>query len=153
MENTVIDTGMSEGSMSITPEIKSFLSETAKWAKFLAIIGFVGIGFMVLFGLFFSTFMASMSGLGGAEAGMGIIMSIFYLAFAALYFFPTLWLFKFATKMKTALANDNQSFLRESFQNLKKCYQFIGILMAIVLGLYAVGIVIGLLFGGMAAFM
>jgi len=45
--------------LEVSDEIKGFLKETAKWAYLLSILGFVGIGFMVLGGVsisFFSRF-------------------------------------------------------------------------------------------------
>ena len=36
--------------LEIDTQAKAFLNETAKWAKFLAIVGFVLVGFFLLFG-------------------------------------------------------------------------------------------------------
>ena len=36
----------SNKSLIIDNEIKGYLSETANWAKFLAILGYIGLGFM-----------------------------------------------------------------------------------------------------------
>ncbi len=135
----------------ITHDVRMFLQETAKWAKFLSIVGFVMLGFLVIMALFISVFMGAMmsempeAGPFGAMGG-GLI-GVFYILIALIYFFPILYLYRFATKMKTALNNNDQSYLSASFKNLKSCYKFMGIFMIIVLGFYALGIVFAFLMG------
>lgn len=136
------------GGSTLNSEIKSYLAETAKWGYFLSIVGFIGIGFMVLAGLFMGSFMSTL-GMGAAGMINPAIFTVMYLIFAALYFFPVLYLFKFSTKMKVALRSDNEAELTTSFQNLKSLYKFMGILTAIILGLYALIFVFGMISGAM----
>jgi uncharacterized protein DUF5362 len=138
--------------LSIDPTSKAHLSEAAKWAKFLAIVGFILMGLMVLVFIFAGAFWGAMSsGISSGEtitptAGLrGSFQFFFLFAMIALYFFPCLFLFHFANKMKKALAADDQATLNTSFQNLKKFFRFIGILTVIVLALYAVIICVTLL--------
>ncbi len=154
MEHTVIDQNMAEGKMTITPQIKTFLKETAKWGKFLAIVGFIMIGFFVVFAIFAGTIMSGvLSEMSGPSAVSGGMITVIYLLLGLIYFFPVLYLYRFSVKMQTALKNDDQEFLASSFENLKSCYKFMGIFMAVVLGFYGIVLVGGLLFGGIAAFM
>jgi len=145
------------GGVNLTEEIKSYLYETAKWSKFLSILGFVFIGLMAIFMLvMLFAGGAAMSSLGQTGAlttmSMGFVV-IFYGLLIALYFFPTLYLYRFATKMKIALdANDQQS-LSESFMNMKSVFKFWGIFTAIFIGFYAIGILGTLAFGGIGMFM
>ena len=155
MNDGVIDSNVGgDLSLTVTSEIRSYLKEAAKWAYFLSIVGFVMLAFIVVGGIFSATILgSSMSQLsagmpGGGPAIMsGGLMMVVYIAIAALYFFPTLYLYRYAKKMKVALANDDQLFLAESFKNLKSMFKFMGILMAIVLGFYALVIILALLFG------
>ncbi len=155
MNDGVIDSNVGgDHSLTVTSEIRSYLKEAAKWAYFLSIVGFVMLAFIVVGGIFSATILgSSMSQLsagmpGGGPAIMsGGLMMVVYIAIAALYFFPTLYLYRYAKKMKVALANDDQLFLAESFKNLKSMFKFMGILMAIVLGFYALVIILALLFG------
>ena len=159
MNDGVIDSNVGgDLSLTVTSEIRSYLKETAKWAYFLSIVGFVMLAFIVVGGIFSATILgSSMSSLspgmpGGAPVMMsGGLMMVVYLAIAALYFFPTLYLYRYAKKMKVALANDDQLFLAESFKNLKSMFKFMGILMAIILGFYGIIIILGLLFGAFAS--
>lgn len=138
------------GEMRINDRIKSMLAEIAKWAKLLAIVGFIGIGLMVIIGLFAGTMMASLSSLGGdAGPAMGMgggFITFIYLLIAALYFFPILYLYQFATGAQRALASGSESEIEGAFESLRKHYRFLGILMIVMLSLYALSII-----GGLAA--
>lgn len=127
-----------------------YLAETAKWAKFLSIVGFVVCAIMLLAGIFMGTVMGSLSSMGGAAgtfAGAGsVFISIFYVAIAALYFFPCLYLYRFSIAMKTAIQTNEPIQLQASFRNLKSCFRFMGILTIIILSFYALAIVGGGLF-------
>ena len=118
----------------------AYLKETARWAKFMAILGFVFCAVYVLIALFAGSLMARLSTLGGnAGAGTGAaligggLISVIYIMIAVLYFFPCLYLYNFAAKMQTALRANDQDQLNLSFRNLKSCYRFMGILMIIAL--------------------
>jgi Family of unknown function (DUF5362) len=128
----------------------SHLAETAKWSVFLSIVGFVLSGILVVVALFAGTFLGSMnSGLGAAPViGAGLI-TVLYLIIAALYFFMSLFLYRFATKMKAALYSNDQDTLNNSFLNLKNLYKLMGILTVI----YLAFIVLAMIFGIGAALM
>ncbi|MEO1050546.1 MAG: DUF5362 family protein [Bacteroidota bacterium] len=144
LSNILDSTSSSGGGLSINGESKAHLDEIKKWVKFLSILGFIFVGFMVLIALFMGTVFSSL----GADLPLpGILFTFMYLVIAALYFFPILYLFKFSSALKTALASDNEQALAEAFGNLKSHYKFIGILSIIVLGLYALGFFLGLLGG------
>lgn len=134
---------------------KSHLSEAARWAKFLAIIGFIGCGLIALVGVFFGSIFSTLSGgfpsnspygdTYSAASGFGALAAVFYIIIALIYFFPCLFLFRFATKMKTAIASNDQETLNVSFQNLKACFRFIGIVTLVLLCFWVLAFVIGLL--------
>lgn len=158
MESEVLDSHIGGTSaLVVTPEVKAFLKETAKWAKFLAIVGFVMIGLFIVAAVFMSFFMGNMmasmpetssfSRIGGGAVGL------VYGLMGLIYLFPILYLYKFATKMKIALNTDDQEFLSESFKNLKSCYKFMGIFMAVIIGFYLIGIVMTIAFGGLMSVM
>jgi Family of unknown function (DUF5362) len=140
--------------LHVDHNVSTYLTETAKWAKFMAIMGFIGCGFMVLFSLFIGSFLsAAFLRMGGGTAGLGYMggfLSFIYIVIAIVYFFPCLYLYNFASKMQVALRSNDQDLLSLSFRNLKSCYRFVGILMIIVLALWVLGAVlalIGLAFG------
>ena len=141
--------------LSIDPLIKSHLSETARWGKFLSIIGFIFCAFIALVGIFFVSIFGTVDKRYGSfdgpsiGAALGPAVMVIYILIALLYFFPCLFLLRFSNKMKTALATDNQADLTMSFQNLKVLFRYVGILTIIVVSLY----LLALLFGGLGAMM
>jgi hypothetical protein len=137
--------------LTIDPLIKSHLYETARWGKFLAIIGFICCAFIVLGGIVFVSSLGTFQRTYGMNEG-GVALSAFgpgivilYICIAILYFFPCLFLLRFSNKMKSALVADNQAELTGSFQNLKVLFRYVGILTIIVLSIY----ILVILFGGL----
>lgn len=121
------------------------LAETAKWGSFLSIVGFILSVIIALMGLFAGTFFGrAVDTLGdGAIMGAGVITFI-YVLIAAIYFFMSLYLYRFSTKMKTALYSNDQDTLNNAFSNLKSLYKLMGILTIIYLGLLALVLLFGI---------
>ena len=132
---------------------KEFLKETAKWTKFLAILGFVGIGLMVLGSLVMLFAPSSLMSNGDFPFGGKIFMMLLYLAFAVLYYFPISYLYQFSENTKKAIENNDNNAIRDAFEFLKSHYKFMGILTIILLSFYAIMIFIGLIGAGAAAMM
>lgn len=127
---------------------KAYLLSSAKWARFLAIVGFVMVGLMALFAFMAGTIFSSMSALA-PQMGMmgnsfGAVFTVLYLGFAILYFFPTWYLFKFATNAIKAIETKSAS-LTEAFSNLKSCFKFWGVMFIVILGFYGLIAIIGLI--------
>lgn len=141
--------------LQFTQQAQNFYRETSKWATFLAILGFLGSGFMVIIA-FIMFAMGSIIGEGMGNnpmAGMfsGGIFGGVYILFAIINFFPALYMFKFASKAKTALNNNSTTELTESFENLKSYFKFTGIAVIVVIALYIVLIIGAVVVGASAA--
>ena len=142
--------------LSIDPAAKSHLSDAARWAKFLAIVGFIVCGLIIIVGIFAGSLLERMSSTRYERfdtnvemntRGLGAVATVLYILMALLYFFPCLFLFNFASKMKTALLSNDQDSLNSSFQNLKKTFRYVGVLTIIVLCFYVIALLIGLAAG------
>jgi hypothetical protein len=131
--------------LQLDQSAKDFLKETAKWAYFLSILGFIAIVFLVVIAIFAGTFLAAMGNLNPAMGAMGnsvgFIMGIVYFLIAVLYFFPVFYLFKFATNTKAAFRDNDSEALTASFSYLKSHYKFIGVTTLVVLGFYVLMLV------------
>ena len=140
----------------ISDQSKNYLMETSKWAKFIAIIGFIGIGFMILAGVFMGAFMGSMANaseeLGGWGTGFSALMSVFYIGIAILYLYPVLKLYQFADRTKNALIVNSTEGISLAVESQKSMFKFMGIMTIIVLGV-DVRLILAGLSGAMAAFM
>lgn len=136
--------------LTLNGKAKGFLRETAKWAKFLSILGFIGIGLMIVFSLFAGTLFNAIPEAQAIPFDVGLVMTISYLVFAALYFFPVYYLYQFSSKMKTALLTKNDDTLSDAFEVLKSHYKFIGVLTIILLSLYLLVFVSSIFIGAFA---
>jgi hypothetical protein len=129
---------------------KNYLSEAARWARFISIVGFIFLALFVVLAIFGGAFLSQMfmksSNMYGNEMGgsfaIGIV--IYYLIVAFIGFFMYLFLYRFGNKMKAALATNNQDLLNGSFLNLKLLYRYLGIIMIIGLAFVVIGLLVGI---------
>ncbi|WP_405606152.1 hypothetical protein [Polaribacter sp. Asnod1-A03] len=132
--------------LTLTSASKNFLRETARWAKFLAILGFIFIGLMVVFAIFATTiFDLAEKMQPGIPGDLGLIMAAVYLVLAIIYFFPVYYLLQFSNKMKKALATKDDDVLAKSFEMLKSHYKFIGVFTIITISLYILVIIVSVM--------
>jgi hypothetical protein len=143
MQNTITELEQ----LTLTSSAKRFLKETAKWCKFLSILGFVGIGLMLIFSIFTGTMIGILQNTVSQPLpkGLAITSSITYLLIAIIYFFPMYYLFQFSNRMKKALLMKNDETFEKAFEMLKSHYKYIGVLTIITMSLYLFFIVIMLM--------
>ena len=135
--------------LQVSPASQTFLNEAARWGRFLSIIGFIICGLMVVVAFFLPTVLTHLTPYGQITSTMTSAMAtgltIGYLLFALLLFFPCLYLYKFSVKMKVALTSLSQENFESSLQNLKSLLKFYGIFDIIILTFYALVFIIGIL--------
>ncbi len=134
--------------MQLSDQAKKHLLEAAKWANFIAIVGFIAIGLLVIMSFSIGTIMASLpeGSLGGLSPKF---FSFFYLIAAGIYFIPVFFLFQFGQKIKQAFAEDDHNLLTFGLKKLKSHYKFIGILCIVFIIFYFLMILLGA-FGAIA---
>lgn len=143
-----------EQELTINEEIKGYLKEASNWTFFLSILGFIGIGFMVLAGIFVAALSGSIPEESNPYSQFGFSMSwigLLYILLALLYFFPILYLFNFSRKTKSALESSRIEEFTAGFRNLKSHYKFVGILAIVMIVLYIIAIIGLVAFGASAA--
>lgn len=121
----------------------SHLKETAMWCKFLGIVGLVISVILAVFSLFAGTLLQSASG-GVMPTGSGFTLTVVYLLIAAVYFFLSLYMFRFATNMKQALLTIDQHTFNSALLNLKLAYRIMGVITAIYLCFLALALIFGM---------
>ena len=121
--------------MQLTDQAKKYLMEASKWANFIAIVGFIAIGLLIIMSFSIGTILASLpeGSLGGLSPQF---FSFFYLIAAGIYFIPVFFLFQFGQKTKQALMQDDHNLLTFALKKLLSHYKFIGILFIIFIALY-----------------
>jgi hypothetical protein len=140
MEPTQPSSNESLFELAIDEQSTSYLSDIARWAKFLSIVGFILCGMIIMGALLAASIVSeshSYSRSTGFVLGVFAIGSVYeamvYIVVVLLGFFPLLYLYNFSTKMQMALRNNDQGNLHASFNNLRSCFKFVGILTIIML--------------------
>lgn len=126
---------------------KIHLGETAKWGKFFAIIGFLGIAAMILIGALMMAYPSlfypvSLDPETDRKNMVFDVIGLFIVA--VMYFFPCYFTLNFSNKLKTAIRTEDAYSLNEAFRNLKITFRYIGVLTIIFLVLIFIGLIGGL---------
>ena len=129
----------------IDQEGSRYLTEMAKWARLLSILGLILAVLMVIAGLVMAFIGSSVNSFAGLR-GMGPAIGIIYIVLGLLYMYPSWVLLKFASVMPSALKKSDQLLVNEALKNLNSCFRFWGILSVIIIGLYVLVIVGSMLF-------
>ena len=109
---------------------------------FLAILGFIFFGMLIVVGLIAGTFLSTFK---SHEVNLGIPESIMFIVFivaAAIYFFPVFFLFRFSKNTRDAVQTLEKQKLDKAFKNLRIYFTYIGIMVIIVLSIYVVALVV-----------
>jgi hypothetical protein len=123
--------------------IENYIKETARWGKFLAIVGYVVLGILLLLAFAMMFGLSAFSKFGGQKflpIGMGLI----YILLAGLYYIPVTYLYRFSVKAAQAVENNNEEEYLAAFQNLKSLFKFLGIFTIVIFSIYALVLVIAL---------
>jgi len=106
---------------------------TRPWVLFFAILGFLGMTITVGIGIFIMV-------LGLSEGIGALAVGILYLLLGVVYFYPSLYLVRFANTIKT-IEESGSIGLELALEYERKFWKYVGILMTIVMSFYAIAIV------------
>jgi len=140
------------GNRVLTENMIYYLKGASPWLRFLGIVGFIYLGFMLL--LFLILIIGAQSvfpGIPGLGISNGAVL-IFVLFIVALYFFPVFFLFQFGKKIKTYLFTGDNADLEAAFKNNKSLWTFLGILTIIGLALFVLMLFSGIFTALIGAF-
>lgn len=130
---------------------KANLLETARWAKFLAILGFVFMGFYVLGGIALVSAIASSPELGAITKTFGATGIVFlYAILGFIFIYPFYAQYKFSSLIKPAIRDMDSVKLNAAFRYLKNFYKYNGIIALIFIGFYGLIFIIMLIIGAVA---
>lgn len=148
METNSYSEVYNEKSLRLNDLSYGYLGEIAKWTKFLSILGFIGIAFMVIASFFVGAAMSTMPNLDlPTTAILKWLLPSIYIVMAAIYAYPIYCLYKFSVNTHSALDAGNSDTLSEAFRFLKSHYKFIGVVLIIMICIYAIAIIGGIIIG------
>lgn len=129
----------------ITPLVVDHLRGTKPWVRLLSIVGFVTSALVLIVALVMP-FGGALSGeLGGAVGG--VAMAAVYLLLGCLYFFPSLFLFRYASAIRRFLETGDGASLELALSHQRSFWRLVGIMTVVVLCFYAVALVIAVMLG------
>lgn len=138
-------------SLAIDALSKTQLREVAKWARLFGIAGIVALALIVtnslLMGGFFLSVSVGESVDTASSVGYAVGRIIGALLVSMIPLLTFVFALRFANKLKNALDADDQRLLNASFQQLKICFRYTGILAILFLALMAIAVVLRLVSG------
>ena len=114
----------SKEALVLNEEIRAHLLESAKWAKFLAVLGYIMITLMVLMLLSFFFFFSKSSRFSENEG-----LTIFPFLMICIYYLPIRFLYQYAQRIKVAVRSNDLDVLTSAFKSLKLHYKVIAIII------------------------
>jgi hypothetical protein len=118
----------------ITEPVRASWREIANWSVFFAVLMFITIGIMAL------VFLVA------AAMSKSFIVIIVGLGMLVVFFLPTWYLIRFANLTKNALFTGYSNDLHRGFDYFHRMYRFMGILLCVMIGLYAF-VILGMFIG------
>ena len=137
----------------VTEEMRSYFYDIARWARIMAVVGFVfaGLSIFAAFAMASSAGDPQFGAVVPQYAGMGKVgFALVSLLFAFLLFYPSLLLYKYAVKAKFAVLYFDQNALVGAISKLKSLFQFWGIIALIYVAMQII-ITIAVLSSALAA--
>ena len=155
MENTDQTTQQSEETnLIVTEEMRSYFYDIAKWASFLAIVGFIFSAITIIGAFTTGSAIESNPQLAETLGKLGalgkVLFTVVNLVVAFAIFYPSLLLFKYAAKAKYGVLYGEQGSLNEAFSKLKSLFKYWGIITILFIGLYAL-VILSLIMATLAA--
>lgn len=120
--------------------MRSYIYDMARWAGFLAIVGFVYAGITVLSAFTIGAALDSdpqLASMLGKFGPLGkVIFTLANLVFAFALFYPSLLLFKYAANAKNGVLYGEQLHLNEAFAKLKSLFSYWGVITIIMVTMH-----------------
>jgi hypothetical protein len=118
------------------------LEGTRPWVKFIAILTWIGAGFMVLaaLGIMAAGMLGGAASTGMESAAAAIAIGLFYLVFSALMIYPALKMSAYAKWIASLSVSRAVSDLETALQQQRLVWRFWGIIMAIYLVIAVLGV-------------
>ncbi|MDR1839781.1 MAG: hypothetical protein LBQ93_09410 [Treponema sp.] len=142
-ETPIVPETTQNSGVLMTETMLQYLYEASPWLRFVGIIGYIGSGMAVLFGIIFAFSTALASSFLGDDLGVfpSWIFVLLYIPFGVLFFFPAHFTFNFGRKLRNYRFNSSIEDLELAFKNNKSFWKFIGIITIVYIAIIPLAIV------------
>ncbi|MBK6930843.1 MAG: hypothetical protein IPH12_08180 [Saprospirales bacterium] len=127
-----------------TREMRQNWYETASWAKFISIVGFIMAGIALLLVSSLTTIFAMLAQMGVDTPGLNLLnslgtgMTIYMLVLVAVQVALNLFQYRFATRLKTAVQRTDQVAFEEAWLNFRNLFRWSGVFLIVLVVFYLV---------------
>jgi hypothetical protein len=154
METTENFEPTAEPQIILSDEAQYYLQKAGQWAYFLGIVGFVLAGILVLVSLFIGSIFSMMSKFQPQAAtpypaAMGSFLSFLYILIAVFYFFFSLYMYQFGSRIKNGILHSNSEEVTIALGKLKSFFKLWGISTVVIISLYALIFIVVIIAGAM----
>ena len=128
----------------LTSKSVIYLLKAAKWGKFLAILGFIVSGLLIVGGILMS-FVLNMVSEEMIPLNMPFspkILSLIYIIIAAIFLIPVVFLNSFSNNAIKAVNLSSTEKMTASLKSLKNLFVFVGISTVVLLALYTISLIV-----------
>jgi len=143
------------GADAVSPGTIAQLAGTKPWVRFISVMMWIGIGFMILGAIALGSMMVlglAQQNKAGPFGGMEmVVIAVMYGVMAFLYIYPAVKLWAFASRIGSLSATHSVADLDAALQEQRRFWKFLGVMMIIVMCLYLVFIIGMVAFGATAA--
>ena len=114
--------------LTVDHDAANSLNETARWTKFISIVGIIGVALLLLCLLFAGTMITTLTSkmMPGFESYTGIVISIVIVVVAILGLMVTL-LYRFSTNIKKGIETQDQELFNKGLSSLKTYFIISGV--------------------------
>ena len=114
--------------MVISPKMRDALAGSRRWTRAISILGFVLSCFILLLGL------SAIVGIG--TDWKGLVFLVMIIAVAAVYFVPSLHLFRYSSHMANFLEGGADEVLEAAEIEHFHCFRFLGVAVIVLVVVY-----------------
>lgn len=129
-----------EVKLVVTEEIRSYLYDITKWAKFLSVVGFVVSIFVIIAAFSIPALINSNPAVATQMGQLGssgtTIVTVIYFVLGLLLFYPSILLNKIANKGKQGVLFGDQESLNSAMASLKSLFKFWGSITIAIIAFY-----------------
>lgn len=137
-----MESNLESRKIELEKDTLNYLNTTRKWSMFLAILGFIILGLLLIIGLFTGTFLSIFNS-GDTGTGVpGALIIALILLIGIIYFFPVYFLFQFSKHTANAVHSLDKKEIKKAFKNLRSCFVYIGVMVIIILVLYVIALAV-----------
>jgi hypothetical protein len=129
---------------TVPDAIVEHLRRTRPWVTFLAIVGLISAGMMVLLGV--GVTLAGLLGRESTGVAMAVGGGLFYLLFGVIYLWPSLGLLRYGSAIGQLIRDPRMDQLGAALDLQRSFWKVVGIMTAVMIAVVPVGLLVGLAF-------